>query len=234
MAEKYTVLMVDPEADNQNKFKTVAKEVYCFEKIIGCGVLDDALGYALSAERAGVIVVSYRFRDDARKNFINRLRQTEKGQDWVVVALLKPSGDTADTINYVIGMGMNGFVFEPYSVDNLKDLEPLAKKLKLDNQQIRLRYSLEILFMDIAKHLDAVAFLTSSGKNPSIANTKLNESCAGLQNFRSQLSAGFFDVAARTFAGATPFGGAYSGPSRRVAERLKERAIAEIERKYTS
>ncbi len=233
-SDRFNVLIVDPDSASRNRLKQVALALTTFQKVQQSTNLNDALIRGESShELYDVIVMSYLFPTEEINKFIKDAKKTKQGSEWAFVTVLRSADQQNEIIANSVISGIDGFLFEPYSADNLREMAELTAKVKKQNSDKRKRIAMRILLTEVAGHVDALAFYRSKGKESASATKKMNDACDRLGNFKNENFELYVDEMINVFGSMPPPANAsYTGVSLRVKKRLEEKRLAQLEAEY--
>jgi response regulator RpfG family c-di-GMP phosphodiesterase len=232
-SDRFNILVVDPDGASRNKLKQAAMALTTFNKVHIASSLDEALGKAATGESIDVLVLSYRFKEEDISSFVSNAKQSAAGKDWAYITVLKANDQRNEVIADSVISGIDGFLFEPYSADNLREMAEITAKVKSQNEQNRKRAAMMMIVKDISEHLDAVSFYRSQSRDASSAMKKLRDACKRLEKFDQAGRAAYVDVAINFFGNVPPpMNTRYNGVSVRVKKRLTARVGRDLDEKY--
>lgn len=233
MYDRFHLLIIDPSSESRGKLKQAALSLPVFKKVFVCSTIAEAQDGATGVVTPDVVFLSYRIDEEQIEAYIKSARETEDGQDCAYCAVLK-SQDQSST-NVASGMlgGIDGFIFEPYSADNLREIAEVTAKIKKRGELRRKKAALTVIFREINMHLDAVCFYRKRGKEHTIAIRRLNEAAKNLKRFDGELFPIYVETLIEFFEQVPPpMNLSYDGASERVKARLEKRMLEELEAQY--
>ena len=231
---KYIILIVDPDSGSRARLKQVALSLAEVRKAYSCGTIREGLDRAASQKDIDVAIVSERFGEERMLEFIEEAKKTDAGSGWAFMVLLKSAAQSEEMIAGGLMHGIDGFLSEPYSADNMRQMTDIAAAVKLRTSKGRKRVAVEMLLKQVSAHLDAVAFYTSKGMAAEGALKKLREAAVSLRAFKPDHEM-YIEAAVQVFSSATPpKATSYRGPSERVKENLETETLKKLEEKYRS
>ncbi len=229
----FTILIIDSDGKSRNMLKNAALSLPCFKKVLFCSSLDEGFNFGNGFEAIDVVTISHRFKIEDSGEFIKKVKKTPRGKQWAFITVVTPSSKQNEIIAENMLNGVDGFLFEPFSADNLKEMAEVTAKVKLENEYARMKSGLEILLDEVAKHLDAVAYYASQNKVSASAKNKLLESSKKLNRFKTENWDMYVEVVTELFPQiSAPAGRKYQGVSQRVRDRMKAKMMAELENEY--
>ena len=232
-SDRFNILIIDPDSQSRGNLKQAALALPSFKKVYVCSFLREGIDKADGTEPIDVVFVSYRFPQEEVEEFVAEAKKLSRGKDWAYVAVLKAKEQKNDVIaNSVIG-GLNGFLFEPFSADNLREIAEITAKVKLEAESRRRQAAILVLLKEVSGHLDAVAFYKKRGTETPIANRKLAESSQNLKKFKGEMFGDYVETLIDYFSTIQPPPSLnYNGVSERVRKRMEEKMLKELEAQY--
>lgn len=231
--ERFSILIIDPDSGSRATLKQVALSLPKFKDVGYCASLSEAMEKSSGFENFDVVTISSRFSEDDVKEFLVKIKKTPKGRNWAFISVLKPSPQQSEKMAKSLLIGIDGFLFEPYSADNLKEIVEVTAQVKTRKEAERRKAALEMFLKDISFHLDAVAFYCSQGRDALLAKKKLVEACNNLKSFKDNEFDVFIDTATEHFSKVQPpLTSQYNGVSERVRQRLKNKMLNQLGSKY--
>jgi len=233
--EKYDAIIMDSDIDTRMRLRQATSSVTQFGKVSALSGCREALQkMQTGAEKCDVAFISSRFDTPEVTEFIKAAKETKTGQDSAYILVLTSKNQDSSTIANNVMIGVDGFLFEPYSVDQLLEITQLSARVKKERSVARERIALTLLVNDIINQVDLVCYLKSLGHEPGTSMKKLKELCAGLPNLSPDAFQIYTDVAITSF-GMTPVPKRafktdnYKGASSRVKKRMEQKIIGEAE-----
>ncbi len=232
-SDRFNLLIVDPDTASRGMLKQVALSLTTFNKTYNCNNLEEALDRGKTGEAVDIIILSYRFNIDDISNFIKEAKKTPKGEDWAFIAVQKNASKENSNIANSVVMGIDGFLFEPYSADNMREMAEITSKIKKVSSDRRKLAAMKMILNEIAQHLDAVSFYKSQGKDTAVASKKLKEACDKITKYKDEFFEMYIEVMTNVFGNmAPPATSSYIGASTRVKKKLEEQRLAKLSSEY--
>jgi response regulator RpfG family c-di-GMP phosphodiesterase len=237
---KYNAIIADPDVQTRMRLKQATASVVQFGEVVQVTTLSEAGGRIQSDRHWDVVFISNNFSEGEVTDFIARAKEHKGGQDAAFIRVLKSKDQQNSAVAQGMLQGIDGFLFEPYSVDQLVDITTLSARIKKERSDTRQRLAIELLLSDVMKQLDLVAFLKSVGFEVTRSATRLKEMCNALQGASTgQMLEVYKEVAVKLFSEAPlpkPMFQAkqYSGVSARVKKKMEEKIIQEVEKELSS
>ena len=130
-------------------------------------------------------------------------------------------------------MGADGFLFEPYSVDQLVEITDLAAKVKAERSLAREQAALGFLLNDVMQQIDLIAYLRSAGYDVGRGMRRFKQMCTVFGTLEGESLDLYYNLAVDKFIEA-PFPkkmyqANYKGASKRVKEKMEKKLLAKLE-----
>jgi response regulator RpfG family c-di-GMP phosphodiesterase len=232
-SDRFNILIVDPDPKSRSTLKDAALSLTSFNKVLFSKNIEEALQFGSGVDQIDVVTLSYRLTMEEISDFIKEVKKTSGGKRWAFITVLKSSDQQNEVIAENMLNGIDGFLFEPYSADNLREMAEVTAKVKFKNEQARLKGALEMYIREVSIHLDAVAFYAAQQRPSVIAKNKLTESCTKLKKFTKENWDIYTSVLSDVLTNVLPPEGIqYQGVSRRVRERMKAKMMKDLESQY--
>jgi response regulator RpfG family c-di-GMP phosphodiesterase len=231
---KYDSLIVDPDMDTRMRLKTATTSVVQFGKVQLLNDLEDAMNSLEVGRSWDCIFLSYRFEKDTVAQFIKEAKEKKGGEDAAYILILQTNEQSSSVVAENVMIGADGFLFEPYSVDQLVEITELSARVKKERSQEREAAALSFLLKDVMHQIDLIAYLQSVGYDVGRGMRRFKQMCTVFQRLEGESLGVYYDLAVETFSEA-PFPKkiyqkSYSGASKRVRERMEKKLLAELEK----
>lgn len=233
--DRYNILIVDSDSLSRGKLKQVALALTSFNKVTAVASLAEGLSKTETPEQIDIVVISNRFGEEDLSRFVQEAKKTRRGKEWAYMLVLQSVEQQNQVIAGGVLNGIDGFLFEPYSAENMREMAEITAHVKLRNEASRKKAAMAMILKEILGHLDAVAFFRSCRRESAVATRKFRESCAALKSMKDENYEAYVETAIEIFGSANlPASKAYSGVSQRVREKLEAKDIEDLERRYRS
>lgn len=233
--ERYNILIVDPNGESRGKLKQVALSLPRFNKVFVASSLAEALAKTDSPDHVDIVVVSRSFGMEAIISFMREAKATRRGKEWAYMAVVRVESQNNETVASGVVDGLDGFLFEPYSADNMREMAEITAAVKNRNEIARRKAAMSMVLVEVIEHLDAVAFYRSKKRDYHIAFRRLEESSERLKRFKEEYAEIYLEALLDAFGGIeAPALTSYHGVSTRVRERLEVRTLEKFDQKYKS
>lgn len=228
------ILIVDSDAETSMLLKQAAMSVGLFRKVMAIRHPHEAVGKLASEDPTDLVFVSWHFDRQEILNFIAEARKTKHGEDAAYVMVLNTKNQDRELISQNMVAGIDGFLFEPYSIEYLTEIVQLARKVKAEKSDVRQRAAYALLVRDIIQSLDFVAQFRKLGQDAAMTEKRFKRLCEPLKNLSPELLEVYRDIAIEQFS-AIPSpprlfkSGNYKGASERVKKAAEKKLAAEAE-----
>lgn len=226
MSESYDLIIIDPDLGSRGQLKQAAHNDVAFGRVYPSGTLQEALERLNMHERCDIIFISFKFEQDNIIEFIAQAKQTPVGAECAYILVLRPKEQSSAIVAGNVMVGVDGFLFEPYSVDSIREMSVIAAKVKLENERKRERAALQLLLYDIVRQLDYIAtakhFETVFGRTMR----ELKQACSILTKLGPESLAMYYELCEEAFTNAQV-------PQLRKAttasKRVKKKVVAQLD-----
>jgi response regulator RpfG family c-di-GMP phosphodiesterase len=231
--KRYDTITIDPDLDSRMRLKQAMSSVYNFGKNFQSQSLDDARSRLGGSEPIDVVFVSSRYSQEDIKNFILKGKETKYGQDCAYVLVLQAKDQHSSSVAQNVMIGTDGFLFEPYSVDQLLEITRLAARVKKERGDARERAAVQLLVQDVINQLDQVAYLRSCSVESANGMKKLKDLCSMFHTLTGEKLDIYYQSAVKAFEEA-PIPKAvyqpkkYGGVSSRIKKKLEDKILSEL------
>ena len=239
MVNKFDSMTIDSDLDSRMRLKQAMSSVHDFGKNVQTLNLNDALSKLETSDTAiDVIFIASRFSQIDITGFVGKGKATKSGQDSAYVLVLGANKqDTASVAQNVL-VGTDGFLFEPYSVDQLLELTKLAARVKKERRDARERAAIELIVRDLISQLDHISHVKACNVDSGLGMKKFRELCSLFKDFDSVKMSYYYDTALRAFEDApvpkaVPQQNRYGGVSSRIKKKLEEKILSDLSKDET-
>ena len=235
---KYDAFIVDSDIDTRMRLRQATSSVPQFGKIhVFSSPRECTQKLQLGGDHCDVIFLSSKFEMSEVQEFIRLAKETKTGQDSAYILVLGARDQGSGVIANNVMIGVDGFLFEPYSVDQLVEITGLSAKVKRERSASRERIGLTLLLTDIINQVDLVAYLKSLGHEPGTSLKKLKDLTQGLAALSPESFQVYVELAIKLFSDAPIPKKAfktenYKGASSRVKKKMGEKVVADAEASF--
>ena len=227
-------MVTDPDITTRMRLKEATTAVPQFSEVVQRNSLDEALSQLNSNERCDVVFISYKYDPDEVKAFVLKARESKQGQDCAYVLVLKSKDQDSSTVASSVVVGIDGFLFEPYSVESLVEITELSRRVRQERSTARAKLAMSLGLTEATEQLDLIAFLRSCGAEASRSMERFREICTNLSQSATQSIGAYYELAVKKFTDTSAPKSflkvkKYGGVSARVRKRIEEKVRSEIE-----
>lgn len=230
----YNAIIVDSDAGSRMRLKQTTTVVSAFGHVMQLPFLNQAMARLQSDEPCDVIFISSSFEQEEIAAFINQGKQTKQGQLAAYVLTLKVGDQDTATVAKTVLYGADGFLCEPFSVDNVVEITHLSARVKKERAAAREKFAITLLVDDIMAQIDEIATFLTNLLDVGGLMKKFRVKCSVLRSMKPES----LEVYHETFVEKlekTPVprprrpelqGKLYRGSSERVKKKLGEKLSA--------
>ncbi len=233
--EKFDAFIVDSEIDTRMRLRQATSSVTQFGKIhVFSSTRECSQRFQVGGDHCDVVFLSSKFDTKDVQDFIHVSKETKTGQDTAYILVLGARDQGSGVIANNVMIGVDGFLFEPYSVDQLVEITTLSAKVRKERSAARERIGLTLLLTDIINQVDLVAYLKGLGHEPGTSMKKLKELTHNLGNLSPESFQVYVELAIKIFSEAPVPKKAfktdnYKGASSRVKRKADSKVVSEAE-----
>lgn len=160
--EGFKTLIIEPDANARNRLVVVLKNIIFKGQLNYARSPRDAMEKLAEAGKQDCVIITSTLELDGIKDFIHRAQNTPQGKKALYIVSLAKEEKDSSSIASMFLRGIDGFICEPFSADEIQALLLTAKdaRVKQDSMQddsVRLIATLDFLFVDMIGHIDTVA-----------------------------------------------------------------------------
>lgn len=229
----FDALVVDSVAESRGKLKQTAMAVSNFRRVNIAPDFKEALTRLNSIEPCDVIFINFRFGQSAIAKFIQDCKQTRKGKECAFILVLRAHDQDGDIIALNMISGADGFLFEPYSAEGLRESSEIAARVKLENEKAREIAAMQILVTDVVAAYTKLTLSKSLGRETNSITQRLRELNSQIKNLGPEAKQMYHEVLIELLCKSdAPRNVLYKGVSKRLKARLEEKLIEQLEAQY--
>lgn len=231
---KYQAMIIDDDLDRRMRLRQFTTTIPSYGHVQQCNSVHEATTVVKEGlSHLDVVFIAHGEEADALTTFLREAKDAKASQDaaFILVFKTKPN-DTSEIANY-IQMGMDSFLFEPYSVNSLNEITELSARVKRERTVARERLAHTLLVTDLIAQIDLVAFLKSAGTVVGKSSARLHEMAGGLKALSAESLERYYEVALKLFIEAPVPKKMfqvkkYGGVSNRVRERMEKKLMKAV------
>lgn len=212
----FNSILVDSNEKARMLLKTAAQAIPEFGEVIGTTTTKNALSTIRSRENIDIVFVSSKLEQEDVADFVKEARKVVEGTAFVSV--IKGEGVTEALLAAQLAAGINGFLYEPFSTDRLREAMRLAVSLKTESTAASIKKALALVVYGLARSEKDTAEGKKQSRSEKAQYENLLDTCRNLKelttysgmSYEAMISDFFLDLSTNALQGS------YSGPSRRL------------------
>ena len=237
--EKLAACVVDPDSHTRHRLREATRPVYYFGEVAQYSRLDEALSSIEVGRKCDVAFLAATFSGPDVADFVRRAKGLVAGQDTAFVLLVRADKKDKSSIAQGVLDGVDGFLFEPYSVEALAEIARLATTVRRERSVGREKVAMTLLISDVIRQLDLVAYLRSCEMEPERSMRRLGELCGQFKSLSGERAEVFLETMIKLFSELPPpsksfQASLYKGASLRVKKKMADKLTAEVESQIKS
>lgn len=226
--EQFEAVIIDPELEARTRLRQATLALPAFGKVVQAAGSRDAHERIKDLDRPDIIFLSYRLGEETIKSYVLEAKQASETQDSAFVMVLGEQSQASTTIASSMLIGVDGFLFEPFSVDSLMEITKLATRVKTERAAFRQRGAIKLLVAQIASQIDVVAQLRCNGHEGAISTRSLREMCTVLTTLEAPAKEYYYETLVDQFGNLpVPLERSqtklYNGASKRLRQRVEQK-----------
>lgn len=226
MRFRLDLLILDPDPESRNRLKQMAMVL----PVVASGRVAFNVSEALRmlGEAHPVDIVFFSQAVPNGPEFVREAKKTTRGKDCAYVIVKRRKGEAGAEAAQSVLEGVDGFIAEPFSVEDLTRVTDLALRMKVVQLGMREEAAMRVILEDSMEQVDKIALSRMRGEETVSGLKKLASLCAKLTQFSSFSLEKYFKLAKSAFVEATPPSEsielqAYGGVSKRVQQAIERR-----------
>ncbi len=140
-----------------------------------------------------LIFISYEFPREEVLRFIREGKDRAAAENAAFVMLFAGNENKDSRISEGLLAGVDGFLFEPFSCDDLVGMGALAAKIKQQRTATRETLSIRFILKDLIRLVDVFARLTTIGSDTTKVLQRLLAINAAVEAFQPESKQAYFD-----------------------------------------
>ena len=175
-AEQLNALIIDSRSGSRSRIREAIANTPLIENLTLSHGLRDAL---LHLEKLGmdyhIVFISSEFDISEMLNFVAKGKASTHGKNAAYVVVLKSRDQESNVMAHNLTNGVDGFLFEPFSVDQLQAIMELSHKIRVSNDDTRIKKSIEIVLFEAFRLVDGAAKRLKNGKDANAFRKVIKE-----------------------------------------------------------
>lgn len=231
---KFDAIIIDPDLDTRMRLKAATTSVHQFGKVTLVNSSKEAVDTLVGRDmHCDVVFISHSITREETTSFIKEAKASKRGQDSAFVLVLKTKDQDSSTVAQNVLMGADGFLFEPYSVDNLVEITQLSARVKKERSETREAGAIKFLLNDIMQQIDLIAYLKGAGYDVGRGIKRFKDMCGVLKTFEGSSRDLYMKLVVDVFE-AAPFPKKiyeknYAGASSRLKKKAEQKMLEQLE-----
>lgn len=230
---KYNAMFVEEESGPRNRLKQAAAMIPSFGKLTFYNNLKECSRELTQSKPIDIVFLAQRLGKDDIKAFIANAKGLDAGKDTAYVLVLGTDDQDNSTVANAVIFGVDGFLLEPFSVDNLADITELAQRIKKERSSEREVGAFKFLLKDIMRQLDRVAFIKSCDFDVSLNMKKFSDMTETIRQLPEDKRELYYEAAFDSFMNAPvpeipEAQQNYKGVSARVKKRMEQKIVEQM------
>jgi CheY-like chemotaxis protein len=229
---KYQAFVVESDMEARMRLKGATTAVGHFANVRLLATTDEALAALGVSGHVDLIFISRRFDQECITGFIAAAKEKGGGRDSAYILVLTTDMQQTRVVAKNVLSGVDGFLLEPYSVDNLIEITELASRVKRERSQQREAAAFQFLIQDVMRQIDRIAYLKSCQHDVSRSFKDLKGVCSVFSSLGGESLELYLEIAVETLANAPLpdfHAKVYRGVSDRVKKVMGRKIAAELE-----
>ena len=235
-SDRFNVLIVEPDSATRGKLKHAVMALTTFNKLVTISTIKEALSNAKDGlEKIDVVLLSRSFSVVEVTEFIRESRETTRGSEWAYISICSVKKNSNEEVVDSFIDGVDGFLQEPYSADDLRKIAEVADRIRLMNEEKRQRAAMLAGLREMLEHIDAIATYSTCAQDTTIPKYKLEEAAQSIDKYRKQFFQVYVNMLIEETAKSKPSPvKTYAGPSQRIKQRLRDKTLNKLDTTYRS
>ncbi len=229
---KINALIIEPDTTRRSLLRQAARALMDFAEVAMAQNISEGQQKCAGEYSFDLIFISFNLAEQGLTEFVRTLRRTKGGAHAACILVMKGQDQsTSDVIQYIT-QGVDGFLFEPYSVEGLRECVEIAIRVKCKQGKERIKLGLGVLLPQVLKGSEERTKEEDSTVSVGLAELKsigklLRELVLRTGESYEEVIATIFDELVRELP-------AYQGVSKRVREKFKSGTVVleELKREF--
>jgi DNA-binding NarL/FixJ family response regulator len=171
--DQLDALIIDPDPASRMRLKQATSTLHEFRHVRLEFSLQQALAQIKENLSCNIIFISQTFEPELSAEFVKAAKETKNGQYSAYVLVIDGKRQKRTEVATDISNGMDGILFQPFSVEGLLETTELAHKIRGTSSSNRLKASRHLLSDAITPSLDKITDLFLEGKKSDLIRADL-------------------------------------------------------------
>lgn len=218
-----SALIVDFNPMSRSFLWQVTVEGVYFRRVKAYSHTQDALEHLRSGVKYDVLLITSQIPQEETKSFIQKAKESEGGKEAAYIVVVKMPDQTTENVASGMLGGTDGFLFEPFSVESLKQVATIAERVRKKFEDERQRAAYRLIATDVMRSLDEFAVATITNENIPGARKQMQQSVRSIKKMTSEQYGMYVDIMSSVFETARPRAPlGYKGASQRVRDKARK------------
>jgi DNA-binding NarL/FixJ family response regulator len=230
--KKYQVAVLDPNNERRNRLKVALGAVGDYGDLSQYNSKDNLIAALPTFETLDITFVSFDYSIGDFKELVRVNRESGGDSDTCFVLMLQQSQKSKEVVAAFSAAGADGFLLEPFSVDEAREISSVAAGLRRERRLLREIASYKSVARKLVEQVDTLATLKQLKAPLGVALRSLRETCRMFDALDGESLERAQRIIFEAFENTQPppdvvkeIG--YAGPSKFVRKRLAERLLAQ-------
>jgi DNA-binding NarL/FixJ family response regulator len=197
--QKYDALIIDPDPASRMRLKQATANCADFRQVKLANSLYNALQDLKERVSCNIIYISQAFEPGHSAEFVRQARETKTGQYCAYIMIVDGRRQTRTAISSNISQGMDGFLFQPFSVDALRETTQIAAKVRGKSSAQRNGASKHLLLDSIVPSIERLNDLFLEGKKLDFVKADLKALTRALSDSCSENPESYYQALINLF-----------------------------------
>ena len=204
MDESFDALIIDPDPESRMRLRQATAVCPEFRSIKFAGTLLQAMEQIKEKGQCNIIFIAQTFASAESQAFVTEARQTLHGGACAYIMVLNGANQTRTRVALNLTSGMDGFLFQPFSADALKETTEIASRVRAAAQLEKQNASKELLLNSIVPSIDKIIEGHLAGKPMRVEKADLKSIARTLCGLYDGNTAGYMNALSEAFMAVEP------------------------------
>ena len=230
---KYQVSVLAPNNERRNRLKVALGAVGDYGDLSQFNSKESFIEALPNFEVLDIAFISFDFPIADFKDFVRLNRALSKDGDTCFVLMLQGSQKSKETVASFTAAGADGFLLEPFSVDEAREISHVAQGLRKERRLAREIASYKSVAKKLVEQVDNLATLKRLSAPLGVAVRAIRESCRMFDSLEGESLERAQRIIFAAFEEAKAAPNVlkeiqYAGPSKFVRKRMAERLLSSM------
>lgn len=231
--KKYQVAVLDTNNERRNRLKVALGAAGDYGDLSPFNSKDVFIEALPNFEVLDIAFISIDFSVPDFKELVRANRSGSKDTDTCFVVMLQQAQKSKETLATFTAAGADGFLLEPFSVDEAREISHVATGLRTERRLAREIASYQAVAKSLVEQVDNLALLKRLNAPLGVALRAIRQTCGMFDTLEGESLDRAQRVVFAAFEAAPPARNVleeleYAGPSKFVRKRMAERLAAKV------